>query len=94
MIDFFGQELQVGDTVIYGTTSSQPRGFNAGIIIRFTTKKVEVENPLKKTGRWIKGHSHEHGGYWEKNLPEISQCYPEQLCKIDPGLLTIKLLQQ
>ena len=89
--DYFGQELEVGDSVIYGTTMSEGRGFNIGTVIKFTPKKVFVENPLKKGRLWVKDKSKEYGGHWVAG-PEQSQCYPEQLCKVDPGLFTIKLL--
>jgi hypothetical protein len=76
--DFFGQELAVGDTVIWGTAIGYGRGFEFGTISRFTPKKIEVVTPIKK--------------HWD-GKPWSASCYPEQLCKVDPELVTMKLLK-
>lgn len=76
--DYFHQELNVGDSVIYGTTSEQPRGFDYGVIIRFTPKLVEVRcdsNPYR---------------FYQDN--RIHKVKADQLCKVDPELLTFKNL--
>ena len=93
MEDYFGQELNIGDSVIYGTTTNEGRGFNIGIVVKFTPKKVTVEDPMKKGMRWVRDPSQVSGGFYAANQPILSQCYPEQLCKVDPELLTIKILK-
>jgi hypothetical protein len=73
--DFFGQELAVGDTVIWGTTMGEGRGFEFGTVKVFTPKKVTVTRANKD--RWSNDCS----------------CYANQLCKVDPELITMKLLK-
>lgn len=95
-LDYFGQELDVGDTVIWGTVTGEARGFNCGTVVKFNPKKIVVADALKKhwRGTWVKDKTYAGGGYWDSNLPQLYQCYPEQLCKVAPELLTIKLLMK
>lgn len=86
--DFFGQELQVGDTVIWGTTTGQPRGFDFGVICRFTPKMIEVQYFGRTGSAWDKVEQK-----WLFDQPMTSKVYPDQLCKVDPELVTMKLLK-
>jgi hypothetical protein len=72
--DFFGQELAIGDTVIWGTTMGEGRGFEFGTVDKFTPKKVTVKKAKQS--------------YYNE-----ASCYANQLCKVDPELITMKLLK-
>lgn len=76
-LDFFGQEINIGDTVIFGTTMGQGRGFEFGVVSKFTPKKIAVNCPAQK---WRQGST-------------TTSCYAEQLCKVDPELVTLKILK-
>jgi hypothetical protein len=78
-LDFFGQELNIGDAVIYGTTMSQGRGFNLGEVIKFTPKKVTVRNILEPS--------------WNGE-PVENSVYPQELLKAEQEQVTLFLLKR
>ncbi len=46
--DLFGQELNIDDIVIYGTSTGTARGFEWGKIVKYTPKKIVVKKCGKK----------------------------------------------
>lgn len=86
--DFFGQEIQVGDTVIWGTSTNEGRGFNYGVVSEFKPKMVLVSHVNKKGMKWNRQTESYDFDCMVQNL-----CYAKQLCKIDSELVTLKLMQ-
>lgn len=91
--DYFGQELQLGDVVILGTTMDQGRGFNIGTISKFNPKTIIVDDALKKSMRWVYDKTLEAKGSWDLNYPKQYTVKSHQLLKVDPELLTLALLK-
>jgi hypothetical protein len=78
-LDFLGQELNVGDVVVYGTAMSQGRGLNIGSIVKFTPKLVEVSQIIPKFSSWRASSS--------------VRCYAKDIMKIDTAFATVAILR-
>lgn len=76
--DYFGQELNQFDAVVTGTSIDRGRGFICGTITAFTLKKIKVKDLLNKT--------------WNGE-DRVYLCDETQLIKIDPELVTLKILK-
>lgn len=85
--DYFGQELNIDDTVVWSNKSTEARGFNFGTIVKFHPKMIEVLHATKKTARWNPAPRN-----WTFDCPTYVKLYPEQILKVDPELVTLKLL--
>lgn len=76
--DYFGQELDIGDYVITSKSMSS-RGFHLGVIERITDKKIHCREVVSRYAKYPDDLSN-------------FQCYPEQAVKMDPEMVTLKIL--
>lgn len=80
--DFMGQEIEVGDAVIY-SLASYGRGLLIGQIAKFNPKMVSVKR--------IYPHGHTH---WQTGKDKPDNVYNTDLCKVDENYVTLLLLKK
>lgn len=60
--DFLGQELEVGDYLVYGTTMSSGRGLYIGRIVKFNPKTIKVAVVVDTNGIYIDSDERYYNG--------------------------------